>query len=308
MIVICEFVANLFFSILIANYNNGRYLQEAIDSVLSQTYTNWEVILVDDYSTDNSEEIYNKYKLDTRFHIYFNEKNRGCGYTKRRCVELANGELCGFLDPDDKLETNALELMVQKYKAYPNCSLIYSTLYLWDATTNSKSILEDVGAIADDETFLTSSNHIVSQFAVFKKAFYNNTKGIDESLSSAVDFDLYVKLEEFGELLFVDVPLYYYRQGNVNSISIGTSELKNRAFSNRIKVSLDAFVRRIKCKHPLFVNYKQNSLHCMRWQLGYYYNNNNHFSWRWLRYAYWYWRGNGCSIKSLNHIRKAIVK
>ena len=296
------------FSILIANYNNGRYLQEAIDSVLAQTYTNWEVILVDDKSTDKSFEIYEKYKDDIRFHIYYNEVNKGCGYTKRRCAQLANGELCGFLDPDDKLESNALELMVLQHKAKPNCSLIYSTLYLWEATTDSKTILEDVGAMADDESFLTSSNKIVSHFAVFKKPFYDKTKGIDETLSSAVDFDLYVKLEEVGELLFVDIPLYYYRQGNVNSISIGNSELEKKAFANRIKASLNAFVRRIKGEHSLFVNNKQNSLHVMRWQLGYYYKNNGRFSWRWLGYAYWYWRGNASSIKSLNHIRKAMVK
>lgn len=295
-------------SVLIANYNNGRYLQEAIDSVLAQTYANWEVILVDDKSTDNSFEIYEKYKDDDRFHIYYNDANKGCGYTKRRCVELANGELCGFLDPDDKLESKALDFMSRQHNVTPQCSLIYSTLYLWDAITNSKIILDDVGAMADDETFLTSSKKIVSQFAVFKKAFYDKTRGIDETLSSAVDFDLYVKLEEVGDLLFVDIPLYYYRQGNVNSISIGSSELKNKAFSNRIKASLNAFVRRIKEKQPLFFEHKQRCLHIMRWQLGYYYKNNGHFSWRWLGYAYWYWRGNGCSIKSLNHIRKAMVK
>ena len=66
------------FSILIANYNNGRYLQEAIDSVLAQTYTNWEVVIVDDKSTDNSFEIYEKYKDDPRFHVCFNDVNRGC--------------------------------------------------------------------------------------------------------------------------------------------------------------------------------------------------------------------------------------
>ena len=298
----------LLFSILIANYNNGRYLQEAIDSVLAQTYNNWEVILVDDKSTDKSFEIYEKYKDDIRFHIYYNDENRGCGYTKRRCAQLANGELCGFLDPDDKLESNALEIMVQKHNSNPQCSLIYSTLYLWDVTTNSKTVLEDIGAIDGGESFLTSSKKIVSQFAVFKKSFYEKTIGIDMSLSSAVDFDMYVKLEEVGELYFVDTPLYYYRQGNVNSISIGNSELKNKAFSNRIKVSLNAFVRRIKCEHPLFVNYKPKSLHIMRWQLSYYYKNIGHFSRRWLRYTYWYWRGNACSIKSLNYIRKAMLK
>ena len=296
------------FSILIANYNNGRYLQEAIDSVLVQTYKNWEVVLVDDKSTDKSFEIYEKYENDARFHIYYNDENKGCGYTKRRCADLAHGELCGFLDPDDKLTPEALEIMVKTHKVKQNSSLVYSKCYLWDDATDEKKDLDVVGPIKEDESFLVSTKNIVSHFAVFKNEFYYKTSGIDNALTSAVDFDLYVKLEEAGELFFVNSPLYCYRQGNVNSISIGNSDLKNKAFFNRITASLNAFVRRIKGKHPLFVDYKQKSLHVMRWQLGYYYKNIGHFSWRWLRYAYWYWRGNGCSIKSLNHIRKAMVK
>lgn len=296
------------FSILIANYNNGRYLQEAIDSVLAQTYTNWEVILVDDKSTDKSFEIYEKYKDDIRFHIYYNEVNKGCGYTKRRCAQLANGELCGFLDPDDKLESNALEIMVRAHQERPNCSLVYSTLSLWDDKSGETKVLEDVGAMENGEDFLISTVKIVSQFAVFKKSFYEKTIGIDMSLSSAVDFDMYVKLEEVGELYFVDTPLYYYRQGNVNSISIGNSEMQKKAFANRIKASLNAFVRRIKGKHPLFVAHENKCLHVMRWQLGYYHKNIKRHSIRWMRYAYWYWRGSGCSIKSLNHIRKALAR
>jgi len=297
-----------FFSVLIANYNNGRYLQEAIDSVLAQTYTNWEIVLVDDKSTDNSTEIYRKYEDDPRFHIYYNEENKGCGYTKRRCVELAKGELCGFLDPDDKLTSDALEIMTKTHLEHPHCSLAYSTLYLWNDKQDTIKVLEDVGAMEKGEDFLISSKKIVSHFAVFKKAFYDKTIGIDETLSSAVDFDLYVKLEEEGVLCYINRPLYYYRQGNVNSISIGSSELKNIAFANRVKASLNAFARRIKGKHPLFLAHKQKCLHVMRWQLGYYHKNIERHSVRWLRYAYWYWRGNDYSIKSLSHIRKAMVR
>lgn len=297
-----------FFSVLIANYNNGRYLQEAIDSVLAQTYTNWEIVLVDDKSTDNSTEIYRKYEDDPRFHIYYNEENKGCGYTKRRCVALATGELCGFLDPDDKLTSDALEIMTKTHLEHPHCSLAYSSLYLWNDKQDTIEVLEDVGAMENGDSFLISSKKIVSHFAVFKKSFYEKTIGVDETLTSAVDFDLYVKMEEVGDLLFVDKPLYFYRQGNANSISMGSKDLRNKAFSNRVKASLNAFVRRIRGKNPLFVKDKQKNLHVMRWQLGYYHKSvERHFE-RWLRYAYWYWRGNGCSVKSLSHIRKALVR
>ena len=117
------------FSVLIANYNNGKYLMEAIESVRQQTYTNWEIILVDDGSTDNSADLYKELQKDERIHIFFNDENKGCGYTKRRCVELAQGELCGFLDADDALTTDALQEMVQAHKDNEDAGLIHSRYY-----------------------------------------------------------------------------------------------------------------------------------------------------------------------------------
>ena len=73
---------NPLFSILVANYNNGCYLMEAIESVYAQTYTNWEIIIVDDASTDNSNELYEKLSQDNRIHVYYNDKNMGCAFTK----------------------------------------------------------------------------------------------------------------------------------------------------------------------------------------------------------------------------------
>lgn len=104
------------FSVLISNYNNSQYLQGAIDSVFAQTYNDWEIIIVDDGSTDESQKIYEKYREDNRIHIYYNEQNRGCTYTKWRCIEECKGELFGFLDADDTLMPDALECMVNEHK------------------------------------------------------------------------------------------------------------------------------------------------------------------------------------------------
>ena len=114
------------FSILIANYNNGIYLEDAINSIMKQTYQNWEIIIVDDCSTDNSLELYKKYESDSRIHVYYNDSNHGCGYTKRRCAELAHGEICGFVDPDDTLEPDALETMIKAHAEDDSLSLVYS--------------------------------------------------------------------------------------------------------------------------------------------------------------------------------------
>ena len=216
---------NPLFSVLIANYNNGKYLQEAIDSVFAQTYTNWEIIIVDDASTDNSSAIYEKYQQDSRFHIYYNEQNMGCGYTKCRCVELAQGEICGFLDPDDSITENALEVMAQVHLDNPEVSLAYSQLNVVDAEMNFVEVFDVQRDIPEDSSFLEYGIG-VSHFAVFKKSSYDKTPGINPKYLRAVDHDMYYLLEEVGTLMFVKKPLYNYRTETNQNISLGENWYK----------------------------------------------------------------------------------
>ena len=116
------------FSILIANYNNGKYIKETLDSVYAQDYTNWEIVIVDDASTDESKEVYKEYENDSRINIYYNEDNKGVTYTKWRCVEHAKGELCGFLDPDDVILPQTLSLMVKTHFLDEDISIVSSTI------------------------------------------------------------------------------------------------------------------------------------------------------------------------------------
>ena len=102
-------------SVLIANYNGGKFLSECIDSVISQTYSNWELVIVDDGSTDNSLDIYKKYSCDKRIRVYSRKENRGCTFSKAECINYAHGDICGFLDSDDFLESDALEHMVNAH-------------------------------------------------------------------------------------------------------------------------------------------------------------------------------------------------
>ena len=212
------------FSVLIANYNNGKYLMDAIESVRQQTYANWEIILVDDASTDNSRELYKELEKDERIHIYYNEQNHGCGYTKRRCAELANGEICGFLDPDDALTKNALDIMVGEHVGRVDVSMVYSRYYVCDANLNIKSISKHQREIKT--SFLEERRGAISHFVSFKRDKYNTSEGINPMVLRAVDYELYFRLEEVGETLFVDVPLYFYRTDTGQNISLGTNVLR----------------------------------------------------------------------------------
>lgn len=199
---------------------------DAIGSVKKQTYTNWEIILVDDGSTDNSLELYMQLEKDPRIHVFYNEENKGCGYTKRRCVELSNGEICGFLDSDDLIEYTALEAMIEAHLNNPTCSLIYSQFYYVDTQLKILSISGQQCNIPKGMSFLTCNIvGAISHFVTFKKDYYNRTDKIDGFLKNAVDIDLYLKLEEVGDIHFLPKPLYYYRVDTGNNISLGNHNL-----------------------------------------------------------------------------------
>jgi glycosyltransferase involved in cell wall biosynthesis len=236
------------FSILIANYNNGKYLQECITSIFEQIYTNWEIVIVDDASTDESFEIYEKYKSDSRVKIYYNIKNKGCGYTKRKCVELAQGEICGFLDPDDTIEPETITILVNQHLNNPTHSIIYSTLYWCNENLEREKVWEVVGQIKEGESQLTSTDKKISAFATFKKSIYVLTSGINPKLKSAVDQDLYYKLEEQGPVLFIDKPLYNYRIHNKGISSMDINRIIS--YHSHLKVKKEAFIRRLNTNIP----------------------------------------------------------
>lgn len=216
-------------SVLIANYNNGCYLQEAIDSILAQSYQNWEVVIVDDKSPDNSFEVYDRYKDDGRFRVFYNDENRGVGFTKRRCVEMARGELCGFIDPDDVLVgTDVFDVMVEAHLNHPNASMVYSGMYRADEQLNM--LREHPGTTIDsDSSILHARFWPIHHFVTFKKAMYGQTEGIESIMRNAEDYDLYYKLEEVGEIVHLDC-IQYIQRNNPHSISLNDNSYKAAAW------------------------------------------------------------------------------
>lgn len=89
-------------SIITPTYNCGKFIEETIESVLKQSYENWEMIIVDDCSTDNTKEVVEQYtKIDSRIKYYILDKNSGAAVTRTKAMELANGNYIAFLDSDD---------------------------------------------------------------------------------------------------------------------------------------------------------------------------------------------------------------
>ena len=111
-------------SIITPCYNSSKFLQQTIDSVLNQTFTDWEWLITDDKSTDHSVEIINKVD-DERIKLTVAEKNGGAGHARNLSLEQASGRFITFLDADDFWEPNFLEEMVSFMKK-ENAELAYS--------------------------------------------------------------------------------------------------------------------------------------------------------------------------------------
>lgn len=228
-------------SVLIANYNNGAFLKEAVNSVLNQTYTNWEIIIVDDASTDKSNSIIKRMqRADNRIKGFFNSTNMKVGATKSKATNLANGAICAILDPDDSLEPTALERHVLCHRKHPHSSVVGSNYYTCDE--NLKIIEKNKGLYRPKHyTSYLASQGGLHHFWSFKKEQYDKTSGFDAFFILAEDQDLFYKMEEVGKIEVLDEPLYYYRTHG-NAISQG--DKVSLAYAYHIFAQLDALNRR----------------------------------------------------------------
>ena len=112
-------------SIVTASYNYQDYIKETIQSVLDQTYSDWELIIVDDCSTDNSVDVIKSFS-DDRIKLFINEKNLGLAQTVKRGVEYATGDWIVFLESDDLITSDNIEKKVEIVKKYSDLNLIFN--------------------------------------------------------------------------------------------------------------------------------------------------------------------------------------
>ena len=198
------------FSVLIAHYNNAEYFMQCYESLKKQTFQDFEIIVVDDCSTDDSfEKIQNYCDGDSRVKFFQNSENKGVGFTKKRCVEEASGEICGFVDPDDALTENAIEISVKAYNE--NYIATYSQFYLCDENLNIQNIFKRTKKIKNKNPLFFNTEFEVAHFFTFKKEAYLRTEGINPNYKVAEDIDYILKLYEIGSFQFIKKPLYLYR-------------------------------------------------------------------------------------------------
>lgn len=265
------------FSVLIANFNNGPYLLEAIDSVKAQTYANWEIVIVDDASTDNSKELYKQLEKDDRVRVFYNDKNRGCAYTKHQLMLHANGEYCGYLDPDDVILPQAIEVTMKVLLTSPETVLTFSRHYLCDEQLNVKRESRPL-VLKENESYFEHHDYQAEVFAGFRKDAYFKSGGLDVSNLAGVDADLYFRLEEQGKIAIIDEFTYKYRRqphaitANVDKMMYWNLIIRHNTCLRRglpvDKFAFKDFKDYIKMKEDLRMSQNEQALSSKAYKVG----------------------------------------
>lgn len=241
------------FSILIAHYNNARFFEDCYQSIIKQTYTNWEVIIVDDCSEESEKKALKKIiSDDPRFFFYENSKNQGVGYTKKKCAQFATGEICGFVDPDDSLYPYALE---QSINIYTNKNIIatYSLFHICNEKLIPLKLFPYSRKVKNGKPYFFNIKFDVAHFFTYRREIYEKTEKINENLTSSVDQDLYLKLYEKGDFHFIKKSLYLYR---TNSKGVSQDKTKKeKLYKNWHTVLYNTLKRRsISCIYGVDIN------------------------------------------------------
>jgi glycosyltransferase involved in cell wall biosynthesis len=230
------------FSVLIAHYNNSDYFKDCYQSLLDQTYTDWEAIIVDDCSNETEKEaVRSLIAADSRFIFFENEINKGVGFTKRRCIELASGEICGFLDPDDAIFPTAIEKSVNVFENKKNVVLAYSRFLACDQNLTALYPFKSAKQILNNDPYFFNFPVQIAHFVTFRRETYLKTDGIDPTLTSAVDQDLYLKILDFGSASFINESLYKYR---LHPNGVSQAKSKGKAKDSFAKIIFNTLKRR----------------------------------------------------------------
>lgn len=217
-------------SILVANYNNGRFIAETLESAVKQTYPSIEIVIVDDGSKDNSIQVIESFMAshpEVKAKLFRNEDNKGCGRIKRQCVELSEGEYFCFLDPEDTIVSEAVATLMEVFACHPEYSVVYCTHYLCNKRLEPLEVSTYPGRIPEGQSHLTSDEGHISALALCNRQVYDKTSGINATYQVSEDQDLYLKMEEMAPVFYVDKPMYFYRKHDHN-----TSWNESKAFNN----------------------------------------------------------------------------
>lgn len=223
---------NPLITIYITNHNYGKYLNKSINSVLRQTYSNYELIIIDDGSKDNSKNILKKYQNIKNIKIIF-QKNKGLLVSNNIALKLSNGDYITRLDADDWLDENFLQIMVNELKKDPKIGMIFCNYFL----VNSKGHIQSQFLRHDFKKVKLLDQPAHGACCLINVKCLKLIGGYDEKFKSQDGVDLWIRLIQKYKVKNINLPLFYYRQHGKN-LTTNTRKLfhsRDKIFDKNVK-------------------------------------------------------------------------
>jgi glycosyltransferase involved in cell wall biosynthesis len=215
-------------TVIVPNYNHARFLRQRIDTILGQTFQDFELILLDDCSTDDSRSIFREYASDPRVRMIFNEVNSGSSFKQwNKGVHLSHGEYIWIAESDDYADERFLERLVPLVESDPKVQFAYCRS--WCVTEGNRldgsaethfpgmdhfSWTTDYCRDGEEvcRKYLVRANIVLNASAVvFRKAVYEQVGGAEETMRLCGDWKLWAAMALTGKVSYLSEPLNYFR-------------------------------------------------------------------------------------------------
>lgn len=219
-------------SVTVLNYNYGHFLRNCLDSILAQSFRDFEVILINDKSTDDSLEVIRPYLADPRVRLVDHQENKGFSFSLLEGAELSRGEYISVISADDwVVSPNAFALQVARFEQHPDVVMAFSDygLYADETTLTHVSRAAEAGYVRPGleafQDFLLKG-YPQHSGTMIRKSAYVALGGYDPQLRWSVDAQMWLGLCHFGAVAYVDQMLYAYRR-HPSSMSKDPTALRN---------------------------------------------------------------------------------
>lgn len=196
-------------SVILPTYNRKEYISRAIDSVINQSYKNWELIVIDDGSTDKTKNVLTSYMSQFSNIKYFFHSNRGVALSMNKGIDLSSGDYITFLGSDDEYLKDHILLRVEYLNAHENIDLIHST---------TKIIGDEYVKDKNDLTKKIHLNNCIIGGTLFgKRKVFKELNGFDK-VNYSPESDFVERAENEFSIFKLSLPTYIYYRDTPNSI------------------------------------------------------------------------------------------